>query len=226
MQIRLIIPLLFGLLSTSCFASTTPVQDSIPQTYKNDRLLQVGVSYRSAVNLELQIPTVEVLLQPAQFFSVGIRRGQIRTDKLPELFEDNRGRMTGYVFRINIPANKDLDIYLEYAKMKGNLSFSENVFGLSQSVLDDRFHQASFLSGKVAFRQNQFQLGVRQHLGRYFFVDASVGVVLENYILEAKDVQNAQSAVVYFFDFVEELPPNEWHQNAGLRLGFTFGVRI
>lgn len=226
MQVSIISTFVFSLFTSFCFASTSSLIDTFPSKLKNDRILQLGVQYRSAVRLELEVPTAELLFQPSPFFSFGARVGQVHTRKLTELFKGSKGRMSGYVLRVNIPDDDKLDMYLEFASMRGSLPFEANVYGLSRSEVDDRFNEATDLSGQVAFRQNQFQFGIRQHLGRYFFVDASIGFVTEKFILEAEGVKNARSAVGYFFDFNNELPPNEWHKNIAPRFGFTMGVRI
>ncbi len=61
--------------------------------------------------------------------------------------------------------------------------------------------------------QNQFQFGIRQYLGLYFFVDCSVGAVFEEFLFDAQDFRNRSGsfgevppglAMEYLFEWLEK----------------------
>ncbi|MFK8057535.1 MAG: hypothetical protein AB8F78_15525 [Saprospiraceae bacterium] len=207
-------------------ANNIPANDSLKLSYKNELLIQLGVRYRHAVRFELEVPTLELLVQPIEHVSMGVRVGQVKTQTLQDLFAGRRGRMQGFVFRVNFPHEGKLDVYAEVAVMKGSLSFSRDVYGIAPPDAETGFSPSSTLSGKVSFRQNQLQVGIRQHFCRYFFVDGSIGVVDEQFILASEGLKNAASAIGFIIDTVDQLPPNEWHKNFAPRVGFSVGVRF
>jgi len=176
--------------------------------------------------MELEVPTIELLIQPVEYISIGFRLGSVRTEKLPELFEDSRGRMSGFVLRGNLPLDSQGDLFIEYAKMTGDLPFAANVYGIVESSQSENFRPSASLSGKVSFLQNAFQIGYRQHFLRYFFVEGSMGILFEDFILKAEGLRNSKTAIGYIFDFTNELPPNEWFKNIGYRVGISAGLRF
>ena len=201
-------------------------------------LVQLGLGYSTAVRDELRVPALEVLVRPLPYVSASAHAGQVSTQRLPELFAGARGKARGWDVRLHYPIIKGeqgalLDLYLAHGKTAGNLPYAVDAYVPGSDTHAYPFRTSAEWSGRVAFRQNNTMLGIRLYPCRWLYLDFALGYRQERFIFEGEHLERSirgpqGEGGIYsgVFDFVDELPPNQWIKRDRFTGRVGIGIRL